>query len=320
MSQQSGSEPVNSCKVVYASRVAESFVEQLKELVKRFEPVPTLVGFLANTDPAARMYAEWTEKTCKEIGFAFELREVSKDDLEDAIVEANLDKNVNGMMIYFPVFGNRQDQYLQQVVSPEKDVEGLCHKYVMNMYHNIRHLDEEKTKKSILPCTPLAIVKILEYLGVYNRIINYGNRLYGKTITVVNRSEIVGRPLAALLANDGAKVYSVDINNVQLFTRGAGIRSRKHDVTETNLKIEDVAPMSDVIICGVPSPKYKFPSHLVRDGAVCICFSSDKNFDAPSLKEHAGIYVPSIGKVTIAMLLRNLIRLTSYQRNNPIDV
>lgn len=263
---------------------------------------------------------DWTNKTCTEIGFQYELREVPKDDLEDAIVEANNDPSVNGIMIYFPVFNDGQDQYLQQVVSPDKDVEGLCHKYVMNMYHNIRHLDPEKTKKSILPCTPLAIVKILEYLGVYNKIINYGNRLYGKTITIVNRSEIVGRPLAALLANDGAKVYSVDIHNVQCFTRGAGIRSKKHDVADTNFKLEDVAPISDVIICGVPSANYKFPSNLVRDGAVCICFSSEKNFDAASLKEHAGIYVPSIGKVTIAMLLRNLIRLTSYQLNKPVDI
>lgn len=74
------------------------------------------MGFLANSDPAARMYAEWTGKTCQEAGFQFELREVDKEDLEDAIFQANDDDSVDGIMIYFPVFGNRQDQYLQQVV------------------------------------------------------------------------------------------------------------------------------------------------------------------------------------------------------------
>ena len=143
-------------------------------------------------------------------------------------------------------------------------------------------------------------------MGAYNTILPYGNRLYGRTITVVNRSEIVGRPLAALLANDGAKVYSVDITGVQQYHRGAGIRLRKHESKDIDLKIEDVAPLSDIIITGVPSASYKFPSELIREGAICINFSSEKNFDNAGVKERAAIYVPAIGKVTIAMLLRNL--------------
>lgn len=90
--------------------------------------------------------------------------------------------------------------------------------------------------KSILPCTPLAIVKCLEHIGVYNKILPYGDKAYGKTVTVINRfvavclsirgcietqvscirSEVVGRPLAALLANDGARVFSVDIDSIQV--------------------------------------------------------------------------------------------------------
>jgi len=146
---------------------------------------------------------------------------------------------------------------------------------------------------------------------VYNTILPYGNRLYGRTITVVNRSEIVGRPIAALLANDGAKVYSVDVTGIQQYHRGAGIKLRKHEVQDTNLKLEDVAPQSDVIITGVPSASYKFPNELIRDGAICINFSSEKNFDNVGVKDHAAIYVPAIGKVTIAMLLRNLSVRTS---------
>ncbi len=67
------------------------------------------------------------------------------------------------------------------------------------------------TVKSVLPCTPLAIVKALEYVGVYNKLLKYGDRARGKVVTIINRSEVVGRPLAALLANDGARVFSVDI-------------------------------------------------------------------------------------------------------------
>lgn len=160
--------------------------------------------------------------------------------------------------------------------SKDKDVEGLSHLYIQNLYHNSRYLDDKKTKKSILPCTPLALVKILEYLGVYNMILPYGNRLYGKTITVVNRSEIVGRPLAALLANDGAVVYSFDLNGVQMFTRGDGLKLHRHRVTDVEVKLEDAAKISDVIITGVPSESYKFSTNAIKDGAVCVNFSTAK--------------------------------------------
>lgn len=145
------------------------------------------------------------------------------------------------------------------------------------MYQNIRFLDEGRLQKSILPCTPLAIVKVLEYLKVYNTILPYGNRLFGHSITVVNRSEVVGRPLAALLANDGASVYSVDVTGVQQFTRGEGIKKRRHEVVEKDgWNLENCLPLSDVVISGVPGEDFKIPEHLIREGAVCINFSTDK--------------------------------------------
>lgn len=296
-----------------ASTIAKPFVQEVKDGVKALGRSPKLVGFLANSDPAAQMYADWTAKTATELGFTYELRKVDKDDLEEEIIAANNDDNVDGIMVYFPVFGGGQDLYIQQVLSSEKDVEGLSHIFIQNMYHNIRYLDEAETQKSILPCTPLAIVKILEFLGVYNTLIPYGNRLYGKTITVVNRSEIVGRPLAALLANDGATVYSVDVTGIQKFTRGQGLKFKKHQVDDVSISLQEAVSHSDVVITGVPSKDYKFPVEYLKDGAICINFSSEKNFD-PSVKEHASLYVPSIGKVTIAMLLRNLLRLIENKK------
>lgn len=144
---------------------------------------------------------------------------------------------------------------------------------------------------------------------MYNPVIPYGNRLYGKTITVVNRSEVNGRPLAALLANDGATVYSVDLTGVQVFTRGQGIRQPRHQVLDkpADFKLENCLPLSDVVISGVPSESFKVPTELLREGVVCINFSSYRNFDGPAVKEKASIYVPSVGKVTIAVLLRNLV-------------
>lgn len=299
-------------RTILASTIAKIYTEEISDEVKQLECKPKVVGLLANDDPASSMYAEWTQKTCTGLGFEYELVKAEKNDLESKLIKANKDDLVNGIMVYFPVFGDNQDQYLQQMISPEKDVEGLNYLYYKNLYHNIRYLDPpDNTQKSILPCTPLAIVKILEYLGVYNKILHYGNRLYGKKVLIVNRSEIVGRPLAALLANDGAIVYSVDINNIQQFTRGDDLLEQRHKVIELTGEensIQKLAPQADVIITGVPSENYKFNTDLVTNGTVVINFSSNKNFN-DDIKQKAGLYVPSIGKVTIAMLLRNLLRL-----------
>jgi methylenetetrahydrofolate dehydrogenase (NAD+) len=244
-------------------------------------------------------------------GFEFDLRKVEKELLEEEIMKANEDDNVDGIIVYYPIFPKNptHDKYVQETVALSKDVEGLRHQHLHNMYHNIRFLDApENRKKSILPCTPLAVVKILEHLQIYNPILASGNRLFGKTITVINRSEVNGRPLAALLANDGATVYSVDVTGVELFTRGKGIKNPRHLVEEKeNWGLEQCLPLSDVVIAGVPVESYKVPTELIRDGAACINFSSYKNFDGPAVKEKAAIYVPSVGKVTIAVLLRNLV-------------
>ncbi|KAJ3279666.1 NAD-dependent 5,10-methylenetetrahydrafolate dehydrogenase, partial [Blyttiomyces sp. JEL0837] len=111
------------CRVIQAAEVAESFVVDLKKQVAQKETAPLLVGFLANEDPAAKKYAEWTGRTCNDAGFKFELRECSRNELEDRLVEANRDPLVNGIMIYYPVFNGPQDQYLQNSVSVKKDVE-----------------------------------------------------------------------------------------------------------------------------------------------------------------------------------------------------
>ncbi|GMG39499.1 unnamed protein product [Ambrosiozyma monospora] len=295
-------------KTILASKVANKYTDEIKLLTSQLKTTPKLVGLLANDDPAAEMYASWTGKTAESLGFKYELIRVTKDQLEGEIYKCNENDSVNGIMVYFPVYGDSQDSYLQQCVTMEKDVEGLNFQYVSNMYHNIRYLDEAKTKKSILPCTPLAVVKILEYLGLYNPLLNYGDRLYGKTVTIVNRSEIVGRPLAALLANDGATVYSADVHDIQLYERGDGLTLKKHTVLECSKTLEECAKASDIVITGVPSPTYKFPTEYVKRGAVAINFSSHKNFN-DDIKDVASLYVPSTGKVTITMLLRNLLRL-----------
>ncbi|GAN07537.1 methylenetetrahydrofolate dehydrogenase [Mucor ambiguus] len=302
---------MTNCKTILASKVASSFRNHIKKTISTRKIQPTLVGFLANEDPAAKKYAEWTAKSCNETGVRFNLVKVDKDALEQNIIDANLDKDVNGIMVYYPIFGNHLDLYLQNRVNPLKDVEGLGNVAVRNVYQYKQCMDDDASVKSIIPCTPLAIVKILEYINRYKADFHCGTRLKGQTITVINRSEIVGRPLAALLANEGATVYSVDQSNVQTFTELDS--EGKCTAIDTNLKCLDVIPQSDIVITGVPTPNFKVPTKLLKPGVASINFSTFANFE-PDVTSKASYFVPSVGKVTVAMLECNLLRLYDYQQ------
>ncbi|CAG2184172.1 unnamed protein product, partial [Oppiella nova] len=144
-------------------------------------------AFLANKDPSAEKYAEVTAKACAETGVKYELRKINREELEDTIIEANNDDSIHGILVYYPVFGGGHDQYIQNCVNQYKDVEGLGQGYRFNMYHNIRYMNGVHHLKSVIPCTPLAIIKVLEYCKVYDSHYSYGNKLNGRTITIVNR-------------------------------------------------------------------------------------------------------------------------------------
>jgi len=299
---------------VPADEIASVFQREIQEATAQIpaERRPKLVGILANEDPAARKYAEWTGKTFRRDGLEFEVLQSSPEGLEKTLEDANRDPSVHGIMIYYPVFGSRPsfhggsyDDSLRDTVSLCKDVEGLCHFYRRTLYRNQRFVDAEQARKCILPCTPLAVVKILEHLGAYDDQHPAGQRMAGKTVTIVNRSEIVGRPLAAMLANDGATVYSVDISSTYIFRRG------KVEPIPEGATTESLVRESDVVVLGVPSDNYKMDPSWIRAGAIVVNVASHKNIDeAVLLSSRPGVrFVPQVGKVTVAMLERNLLRL-----------
>ncbi|TFK66557.1 NAD(P)-binding protein [Pluteus cervinus] len=350
-----------------ADPIAETFRAEVQSSLTRLSRPPKLVGILATASEPSKFYADFTKKQCEALGFVFELRKtgaaadggnggeggiIDSGGVEEEIIRANEDDGVDGIMVYYPIFGPQQDHYLQQVVSPFKDVEGLHFKFHYNLYHNIRFLQPNSllssippkastansdanatavdsevpppgTVKSIIPCTPLAIVKSLEHIGVYNKLLPYGDRAYGKTVTVINRSEVVGRPLAALLSNDGARVFSVDIDSVQEYTKrpkvpppsnpsesttatAASIKYHpRHVVHPSTNTLEGCLSLSDVVISAVPNASYKVKTEWLKDGCICINVAAEKNFEK-DVRDKASMYIPAVGKVTILMLLRNL--------------
>ncbi|CAE6361278.1 methylenetetrahydrofolate dehydrogenase (NAD+) [Rhizoctonia solani AG-1 IB] len=343
-------------KLVKADGIAGKFRSEIEQSLSKPSSLarkPRLLGILSTSSAPSRSYAQFTKKTCEAIGIEFVLKEVGGaveggvdgEGAEEAIIEANEDRSVDGIMVYYPIFGGSQDHYLQQVVSPFKDVEGLHVKFHYNLYHNIRFIRPQSLAglpgsmdsptvptpaaeapegyvKSIIPCTPLAIVKALEAIGVYNSILDYGDRAYGRTVTIINRSEVVGRPLAALLSNDGARVFSVDIDSIQEYTKrpvtNAGGNERlkrfnpRHVVHPCSLSLEQCLALSDVVVSAVPSATYKVPTGWLKDGCICVNVASEKNFES-DVREKASLYMPAVGKITQMMLLRNLLRLCQYR-------
>eukprot|EP01133_Synstelium_polycarpum_P001111 gene1111-1269_t len=284
---------------VDVTSIATFFRNEIREQVTKGSMKPRMVAFLTTDDAGAIEYAKWTRIACTKDGIEFILKKIERVDLEDAIIEANNDVDVHGIMIYYPVFGGMLDAYLQDVVSPCKDVEGMSTTNRFNLYHNIRFLDQQETKKCVIPCTPLAMVKIIDHMGIYDRSLPFGEHLKGKIVTIVNRSEIVGRPLAAMLANDGAYVYSIDLSGIIIFQ--AGKRQGTIKMSETTISKEEAIQKSDILILGVPSPKYKVDESLIREGAVVINFAGCLNVEESV--ESKCLLVPNIGKVTITILI-----------------
>ena len=79
------------------------------------------------------------------------------------------------------------------------------------------------------------------------------------------------------------------------------------------MTLEECLKISDVVISGVPSSSYKVQTQQLKDGIIAINFSSAKNFQE-DIETKASIFVPSVGKVTVAMLQRNLLRLYEYNK------
>jgi len=295
------------------AEIATAFRQEIRaEIAALGEPI-LLRGFLGtatgSTAAADRgpshTYAEYTRKGCDDVGVKFDLVEVPRLEIERAIEAANADTGVHGILVYYPVFGTEQDAYLRELVDAGKDIEGLHRFWARCLYENRRFLDAAKTKKAILPCTPLAVLKLLDAAGATDP--TAPRPLAGKRAVVFNRSEVVGRPLAAMLANDGAHVTSFDIDGALELVPGES--DAGHLIRETRETRASALAGADIVVTGVPSKTFpKVTGDEIREGAYCVNFSTQKNFD-DSILGKAKIFIPRVGPMTVTMALRNTVRL-----------
>lgn len=285
--------------------VAATYREELRaQLAQETEPL-ALVGILGGDHAPSNTYALYAQRACTELGVRFDLRRFPRLGVDAAIRAANADPAVYGIMVYYPIFGTEQDVYLREIVDPSKDIEGLHSSWARKLYENQRFIDAAKTRKAILPCTPLAIVKLIAAAGVFAP---EGPPLAGRTITVFNRSEVVGRPLASMLAHDGARVYSFDVDGPLLFEPPQNPEA-SHLLSETRITRAEALAASEIVITGVPSKSFELVRGAeIRQGALCINFSTYKNFHE-DIQGKAGSFIPRVGPMTVLMAIRNALRL-----------
>jgi len=290
------------------SPVAAEFRSQVREEVEALRAAGRslrVVGLLGQEAGPAATYARYASRGFADAGIDFDLRHVAPAEVEAAVAAANVDPEVDGIFLYYPLTDRAGDRWLRELVDPRKDIEGMHSFWSRLLYENQRFVDADHTIRAILPCTPLAILKLLQRAGMRGS--EPSAPLAGVTACVINRSELVGRPLAAMLANDGALVHSLDISGS--ITLEPAIGRHAYDLRDSGIDRAAALASSDVVISAVPSRDFELiRGDEIREGAICVDVAEFTNFD-PSVRERASVFVPRVGPLTIAMAARNLVRL-----------
>ncbi len=290
---------MNNPSLLDPAYVSQQYVQEVKTAIGKDNLKINIVGIIASQDKPSLAYANATKQKFNDIGISYDLRSVERLDLESIITDLNDDDSVHGIFIYFPVFNNRQDDYLRNLVDYRKDIEAGSNYWTRKLYNNDRFVNVAKSHKALLPCTPLAIVKMLTHVGVYNP--NEARPIQNKVVTIFNRSEVIGRPLAVMMSNDGATIYSFDENGPLKFENA--------QPSEIKITRTQALRQSDIVVTGVPNSKFeKVSASEIQPGTVCINFSSTPNFN-DDVNTHTDIYIPRVGPMTVAMCMRNTLRL-----------
>jgi len=269
--------------------IKQEILNDLKNEVIFLTEKPKLVVIQIGNDEASNVYIKQKVKMCDYIGYNYEHikldSSVSTEDVLDVIDKLNHDNDVNGILVQMPLPNHIDTSLVQNAVLPEKDVDGLSLLNSGMLMHN---------KDGLYPCTPLGVMEILK---------RYEISLMSKNVTIVGRSNLVGKPLALLMLNEGATVTICHskTKNLEEFTKNADIlvvaTGKKHLITKDMVK--DGATIIDVGITKVDGKLY-----------------GDVDFD--SVKDKVKYITPvpgGVGPMTVAMLAMNVLKAYKIQRS-----
>jgi len=290
-------------QIISGSDIADEIRAEIKESVKRLKEgsdvTPGLATVLVGENPASQMYVGMKNKAAADLGINSRqitlAVDTSEDELLGVVAGLNADPGIHGILVQLPLPDHIDEGKVLEAIHPSKDVDG---------FHpiNVGRLATD-SGEFFAPCTPAGVIEMLT---------RSGHDPSGKNVVVVGRSNIVGRPLAALLlrkAVGGNATVTVchsrtaDLGSV---TRGAEILIVAMGRPEM-ITAEMVAPGAVVIDVG--TNRVDDPS---RDNGYRVC--GDVLFDDVTKVAGAISPVPGgVGPMTITMLLANTVKAASLR-------
>ncbi|MEJ2373510.1 MAG: bifunctional methylenetetrahydrofolate dehydrogenase/methenyltetrahydrofolate cyclohydrolase FolD [Sulfurimonas sp.] len=265
--------------------------DEVKKLKSTCGCTPGLAVVLVGQDPASAAYVNMKKKACDRVGFysiTHDMPEsISQEAIEKTIVMLNNDSNVDGILIQLPLPEHIDTTKLLELVDPAKDVDGF-HPY--NVGRLVTNLD------GFVPCTPLGVMELLK---------EYNIDVKGKNCVVVGASNIVGKPMAALLLNADATVEICHIFTDDL---------KKHTLN------------ADIVLCGVGVINL-ITEDMVKDDVVIVDIGVSRtkegklvgDVDFENVSKKSSYITPSpggVGPMTIAMLLSNTLKAAKINAQN----
>jgi len=281
-----------SAQIIDGKKIAQEIKNEVMtevDALKAAGQQPCLAVVLVGDDAASAVYVKNKQKNCEETGILSVTHalpsETTEDELLALITRLNADKSIHGILVQSPVPSHIDESKVLLAVSPEKDVD-CFHPYNVGLM--------SIGGGTLLPGTPAGIIELLQRSGI---------AIAGKNCVVLGRSNIVGKPIAALLLREHGTVTIC------------------HSRTEN---LAEVTRQADILVVAIRQKRF-VTADMIKDGAVVIDVGMHHiggkkrcgDVDYDSCFEKAGYITPvpgGVGPMTIAMLMKNC--LAAYHLQN----
>ena len=269
------------------AQVVKDRVKNAVEVLKAQNINPCLATVLIGDNPASATYVKNKHKACEEVGIITKdhklASNITQSELNEIIDSLNKDSTVHGILVQLPLPDQLNEFVTTSRISPLKDVDGLTP-------YNVGLLAMKKA--ALVACTPSGIMEMFDYHDI---------NLQGKNVVLINRSNLVGKPLYHLLLERNATVITC------------------HSKTKN---LDELCQMADVIITAVGNrSKFTLTPDMIKEGAIVIDVAilrheeklvGDSDYDKIIQKASYATPVPGgVGPMTVAMLLKNTITAAS---------
>ena len=265
----------------YADNVMNEIAKKLSALKERKGIVPGLAVVLIGDDPASQVYVRNKQKACQRVGIDSYVKKFDKDvslgQVLGFINELNSDIHISGILVQLPLPSHLNSECVINSISPHKDVDG---------FHPLNAGRLLRGENCLEPCTPKGIIRLVEQTG---------EKIAGKNVCIIGRSNIVGKPVSLMFLKRDATVTIC------------------HSKTDSLAKI---AKGADILVVAAGKPNI-IDDQFVKEGAIVIDVGINRteigltgDVDFKKVSAKAGWITPvpgGVGPVTISMLLENTL-------------